>query len=82
MDDNFVTIRTVLDYNETEQEFRKLLNRLNSETTIRIKIETPNLNEKNSLSKLFSQFETIKKSYENYGQKFANAGQKSCLFAY
>lgn len=72
MDNNFVPLKTILDYNQTEQEFKKLLNRLNNDTTIRIKFEFPKIEETNFLSNLSSQFDVIKKNYENYMQ---NPGQ-------
>lgn len=72
MENNFATLKTVLDYDKTEQEFKQLLDRLNTEITIQIKLESPNVEEKKFVSNLSSQFDTIKKNYENYKK---NAGQ-------
>lgn len=74
MYNNFIPLKTILDYNKTEQDFKKLLYRLNNDTTIQIKIEFPKIDEKNYVNDLSSQFEAIKKNYENYKK---NPGQNN-----
>ena len=81
MSENLVTVKTILDFSETEREFKKLLNRLNSESAIKVKIDSPDVSSIDSLLNKFTELNTSIKGIQNLKELSENAGRNICLSA-
>ena len=72
MDNNLVKVKTIIDYDQTEQEFRNVLTKLNKTASIKLKIEDTNTSAIDSFIDKLNSAQNLYKTLTS----LPNAGRK------